>query len=517
VVGAAWGCPVISAGIGAGTDLDVLYASLKAAKRGAKVINLSLGTNVSPRCGTVSDLGQVVAQDGADIYMFKALFAGPFGRDVVWTISAGNNCLERANSAWGLAGANLDNVLTVASVNSDGNLSMFSNFGLGVKVAAPGGWSVPPAGIGTTGVYSTWINTCLLGPCSSYAADLGTSMAAPIVAGVAALVRSAHPDFDASQVGRCVMQAAGLETGFVTSRDLTPSLSSYRAPSPTMPFRNTGIGIINAEASVRCETSHTTSPPGRILFLGPHGVTQINADGTGDKVLIDRFCFCGAYARWSSDQKQIAMGSNGGGLAVMNSDGSDFHVIVPPPGGGVFYLTGGWSPDGSKLVVNELNTAHGDDLAIANGDGTGLHPIPNTGRGFNPRWSPDGGDILFDRPDDANGSTYNVYLIHPDGSALRKITHDRFASRADWSPDGRQIVYVCSDDSNFYHRICVANADGTGERTLLADSDHMLDFPTWSPDGNWLAFNSDAQIALIPQAGGTPVKLAQGENADWGP
>ena len=38
----------------------------------------------------------------------------------------------------------------------------------------------------------------------------------------------------------------------------------------------------------------------------------------------------------------------------------------------------------------------------------------------------------------------------------------------------------------------VANADGTGERRLLTDSELAYN-PTWSPDGTWLVFASERE------------------------
>jgi len=73
--------------------------------------------------------------------------------------------------------AELDGVVTVASTTSAGARSSFSNYGLGViDIAAPG-----------SSILSTVTG-------SGYARASGTSMASPHVAGVAALLKSAHPE-----------------------------------------------------------------------------------------------------------------------------------------------------------------------------------------------------------------------------------------------------------------------------------------------------------------------------------
>ena len=73
--------------------------------------------------------------------------------------------------------AELDGVVTVSSTDRLGNKSSFSNYGLGViDIAAPG---------------SSILSTVLKG---GYGTKSGTSMASPHVAGVAALLKSAHPE-----------------------------------------------------------------------------------------------------------------------------------------------------------------------------------------------------------------------------------------------------------------------------------------------------------------------------------
>lgn len=78
--------------------------------------------------------------------------------------------------------AELPGVVTVAAVGADGRRAGYSNTGLGVvDLAGPGG-----GGAGGEGVLSTARD-------GGWARKAGTSMAAPAVSGVAALIASAHP------------------------------------------------------------------------------------------------------------------------------------------------------------------------------------------------------------------------------------------------------------------------------------------------------------------------------------
>ncbi|WP_406283584.1 S8 family peptidase [Embleya sp. NBC_00896] len=81
--------------------------------------------------------------------------------------------------------AELPGVVTVAAVGADGTRASYSNTGLGVvDLAGPGG----SGSAGDAGVLSTARD-------GGWATKQGTSMAAPAVAGVAALIASEHPDW----------------------------------------------------------------------------------------------------------------------------------------------------------------------------------------------------------------------------------------------------------------------------------------------------------------------------------
>lgn len=163
-------------------DKDIALAIRYAVDNGAKVINGSFGKYYSPHSDWVRD---AIAYAGKhDVVVVKA--AGNEGDDLdkinVFPNDQINNGPEVS-----------DTFITVGALEPKYGTNMvanFSNYGkLNVDVFAPG-----------AKIYATT-------PESEYDTKGGTSMAAPAVAGVAALIRSYYPKLSAAQVKKVIMDS----------------------------------------------------------------------------------------------------------------------------------------------------------------------------------------------------------------------------------------------------------------------------------------------------------------------
>lgn len=138
-----------------------------AVANGADIINMSLGGTL----GSDKDQLMRTAIDNATV-------AG------VLVIAAAGNASQNFDTA-GVMPAYYDNVLSVASVTQDGSSSNFTNYGESLDVAAFGGQSGGGSCISDESVYSAY-----KGELTQYKSICGTSMAAPFVSGLAAIIKS---------------------------------------------------------------------------------------------------------------------------------------------------------------------------------------------------------------------------------------------------------------------------------------------------------------------------------------
>lgn len=160
--------PVKAANSTATTTIDAGYEGIVyAADHGCDIINCSWG-------------GPGGGQLGQDAVTYATVNMG-----ALVVASAGNSGVDEANYP-----ASYQYAFNVASTNTQDNKSSFSTYNYSVDVSAPG-----------SQIYSTVYN-------NSYTNMSGTSMASPIAAGCAAMVKAMNPTFNGLQCGEQLRMTA---------------------------------------------------------------------------------------------------------------------------------------------------------------------------------------------------------------------------------------------------------------------------------------------------------------------
>jgi len=137
-----------------------------------------------------------------------------------------------------------------------------------------------------------------------------------------------------------------------------------------------------------------------------------------------------------------------------------------------------------------------------------------------PACSPDGKWIAFvsDRAEDGKG-TDHIWVMAPDGSDLRQLTNTDWEDvNPAWSPDSAKIAFYrwsfIDAGEGGPSGLWVTKADGSDARLVIELSvmGAGLDAPVWSPDGNWIAYQSgapdEADVYVISTEGGGPVRVS---------
>ena len=161
---------------GFGTTKDAIEAINYAVDRKQKgvnvrVINASWGSTL--RSKALEDAIRAAGENG-----------------ILFVAAAGNASTDNDKRPHYPSNYALPNVISVAATDRNDALTSFSNYGVKtVHIAAPG-----------KDILSTWLN-------DQYREASGTSMAAPQVAGVAALIVAANPDITVDQLRKKLLSA----------------------------------------------------------------------------------------------------------------------------------------------------------------------------------------------------------------------------------------------------------------------------------------------------------------------
>lgn len=202
--------------------------------------------------------------------------------------------------------------------------------------------------------------------------------------------------------------------------------------------------------------------------------------------------------------------SQGGALIARRFDLSryqfsgDSAIVAKPPGtGDVADLSA--ARNGMLAFVAGASAA-GERIEWFSRDGKPQATFAAAGMNFTPRISPDGSQIaLTVAPPDSPAR--DIWVFDQSLRTERRLTFDQLHNWTPvWSPDGSRIAYS-SVLSGKYH-IYARAADGSGARQALLEDDASEHVDSWSSDGKYIAYRrfdpsgrSEADLWVLPLFG----------------
>jgi serine/threonine-protein kinase len=156
------------------------------------------------------------------------------------------------------------------------------------------------------------------------------------------------------------------------------------------------------------------------------------------------------------------------------------------------YLTPRFSPDGKRLAFSLAN-----DIWVKDLDRDTLSRLSFlAGTNRWPVWTPDGKNIVFQS---TNPAAPGLYWIRPDGSReAQRLTEGKHQENPySISPDGKRLAFHQDGGNSGSQDIFTAPIEGDpghprlGKAELFLGTPFLESYPAFSPDGRWLAYDSN--------------------------
>ncbi len=298
---------------------------------------------------------------------------------------------------------------------------------------------------------------------------------------------------------------------------------------PSTPLNIASLDISDKALPTALGTVTRPPPPtkvhiGRIIFTCTRGdynqLCMINADGTGYQQLtsLEAHSYYPVYSPLGGSVV-YASNQNGGvfDLFLFIFDGAKLIRLTDHIGN---VISPTFSPDGKRILF--ANRAAEGPTSLWTVDNTGKNPDllyagPNAIVAVD--WAPTGDRIAFamavEQPD-----AYEVFIMNADGSNAHQLTRNLqgIGGSLDWSPDGKSLLIYAgpAGDKNIF----LINVDAETATQLTNGGNNAAS--SFSPDGQWIAFNSlrnndQADIFIMRPDGSDVRQVTTDPEPDWQP
>ncbi len=189
-------------------------------------------------------------------------------------------------------------------------------------------------------------------------------------------------------------------------------------------------------------------------------------------------------------------------LLIYDARRGETVAVTDTPGYGEFNAD--FSPNGKTLVHEAIEATTFSAMLMLTDVDTGISvPLPDTDGGNDAAYSPNGRYIAFDR---ANAGEPSIYLMPAAGGTPVLLRPLGLAPA--WSNNSHRLAFLDVTDGS------IRTIDiRTGAETNLGSVGVYGDFPDWSPNGRWIAyqtFGGDLKAVPVTVDGeprGTPIYL----------
>jgi serine/threonine-protein kinase len=309
----------------------------------------------------------------------------------------------------------------------------------------------------------------------------------------------------------------------------------FTAPSQSPAnFEDSNIDVVTLKTGERKTVQHggfsarflaTSNRTGHLVYLRQHTLFVVPFDpdrlaltGVPTPILEDVSASTGAGGEFAFGRSAsgsgvfvYVAGKGQRNAPISGVDSAGKLQLLHAPSGN--YSTPRFSPDGKRLAFSMDSGPAAADIWVKDTDG--LTPtqrltfLPGVNR--DPVWAPDGKYIVFDS---TNPAAPGMYWIVSDGSReAQRLTGRPIGRPYSFSPDGRLLAFTQPSQRELQD-IIIAPIEGDPRREpslRLGKPELFLENarrPAFSPDGHWLAYESeksgpsDVYVRAFPGPGG---------------